>query len=537
MKNILFIFLFSLCTLSLVAQQKRIKIVHADNSNIDEEKYPGATVLLGNVYVEHEGMTLRSKKAIYYKNRNFLKAFGDVFLNQGDTITQTSTYVDYDGDTKKALSWGNVILKNPTITLTTDSLRFDRLQQKLYYRSGATIKDTTNVLVSKIGNYYLQTNRFQALSEVTLTNPDYILKSNDLIYFTNSGKSYLTGPSTITGENNFIYTESGYYDTKANISHFTKNSRIEYNNKEIKADSLYYDRNLGFASATYNIQLKDTANNSIVRGHYAEVFQKIDSAFVTKRAVAITEIEKDSMYIHGDTLLVTGKAENRILRAFSRVKFFKSNLSGKCDSIHSNQSTGLTQLYEKPVLWSEDSQITGDTIQLLSNTETQKLDSLKVLSNAFIIQKDSVGFNQIKGRNLFGKFIENDLRDVTIIGNGEVINYLRNDQTKELIGIEKMACSSMNFTFENSQLITSKFLTDADGDTYPPSEFPENVRKFRGFVWRENERPFNKEDIFLKDTIRKVSDKVIPIKPNLNDEESSLVPMKNNASKKEREKP
>ena len=132
MKKLLFIFLFSFCTLTIFAQQRRIKIVHADNSNIDEVKYPGATILLGNVYVEHEGITLRSKKAIYYKSRNFLKAFGDVYLNQGDTITQTSKYVDYNGDTKKALSWGNVVLKDPIITLTTDSLRFDRLQQKLY---------------------------------------------------------------------------------------------------------------------------------------------------------------------------------------------------------------------------------------------------------------------------------------------------------------------------------------------------------------------------------------------------------------------
>jgi len=515
LKNILFIFLFSCIALNVFAQQKRIKIVHADNSNIDEVRYPGATILLGNVYVEHEGITLRSKKAIYYKKSNFLKAFGDVYLNQGDTITQTSKYVDYNGDTKKALSWGDVILKDPIITLTTDSLRFDRLQQKLYYRSGATIKDTTNVLVSKVGNYYLETNKFQALSEVTLTNPDYVLESNDLVYFTNTGKSYLSGPSTITGEDNFIYTEKGYYDTKENISHFTKNSRIEYQNKEIKADSLYYDRNLGFASATKNIQLKDTTNNSIIRGGYAEVFQQLDSAFVTKRAVAITEVEKDSMYIHGDTLLVTGKEENRILRAFRRVKFFKSNLSGKCDSIHSNQSTGLTQLYRNPVLWSEGNQITGDTIQLLSNTETEKLDSLKVLNNAFIIQKDSAGFNQIKGRDLFGKFIDNDLQDVTIIGNGEVINYVRNDDTQELIGIEKLACSSMNFTFKDSKLMTSKFLTNADGDTYPPSEFPENVRKFRGFAWRENEKPLSKDDIFIKDNLQKNDslDKEDPLKP------------------------
>ena len=501
MKHLLAFILILLSAFSLNAQQKRIKIVHADNSNIDEEQHPGATILLGNVYVEHEGFALQSKKAIYYKDRNFLKAFGDVNLNQGDTITQTSRYVEYNGDTKKAVSWGNVVLKDPIITLTTDTLHFNRLQQKLFYRSGATIRDTTNVLKSNLGNYFLQTRRFEALNDVVLTNPDYLLESDNLVYYTNSGKSYLYGPSTITGEDNFIYTEEGFYDTKANVSHFTKNSRIEYNNREIKADSLYYDRNLGFASATDNIYLKDTANSFAARGHYAEVFQKLDSAFITKRAVAITEIDKDSMYIHGDTLLVTGKPEKRMIRAFHRVKFFKSNLSGKCDSIHSNQATGLTQLYRNPILWSDNNQITGDTIQLLSNTTTEQLDSLKVLNNAFIVQKDSVGFNQIKGRNLYGKFIENDLRDVDIKGNGEVINYLRNESTNELIGVEKLACSNMNFTFKDSKILTSKFLTNPDGDTYPISEFPENIKKLRGFIWREDEKPLTMEDIFIKDTV------------------------------------
>ena len=517
MYKLLFIVFFCLFSITSFAQQKRIKIVHADNSTIDENDYPGATILLGNVYIEHEGIFLRSKKAIYYKNDNFLKAYGDVYLNQGDTITQTSKYVEYNGNKKQALSWGNVILKDPIMTLTTDSLRFDRLQQKLFYRSGATIKDTTNVLESKIGNYFLETNKFQALSDVVLTNPDYVLESNNLVYYTNTGKTYLDGPSTITGEDNFIYTEKGYYDTKADISHFTKNSRIEYQNREIKADSLYYDRTLGFASATQNIQLKDTMNSTVIKGNYGEFYQKLDSAFVINRAVAISEIEKDSMYVHGDTLLVTGKPDNRIIRAYRNVKFFKSNLSGKCDSIHSNQATGLTQMFRNPVLWSEKNQITGDTINLISNTVTEKLDSLKVLNNTFIIQKDSIGFNQIKGRNLLGKFIDNDLHDVHIIGNGENIFYIRNEETNELIGVDKTKCSSMRFVFKNSELQKAIFITQPEGDIFPLSEFPENVRKLRGFIWREKERPLTKDDIFIKDDITitkeeitKENDKKIP---------------------------
>lgn len=455
--------------------------------------------MLGNVFVEHEGISLRSKKAIHYRRENLLKAFGDVVLNQGDTITQTSDYVQYEGDTKKALSWGDVVLKDPVMTLTTDTLRFDRVQQLLYYRSGATIRDTANVLTSTSGNYYLQSTKFQARRDVVLNNPDYVLKSDHLEYYTNNGKTYLYGPSTITGEDNFIYTERGFYDTTEDISYFTKNSRLSYQNREITADSLYYDRNLGFASATKNIQLKDTVNDSVIRGGYGEFFQLKDSAYVVDRAVAVMQIDKDSMYVHGDTLLATGKPENRIIRAYRRVKFFKNNLSGKCDSILTNQATGLTHLFRDPVLWSNNNQITGDTIQLLSNTTTEQLDSLKVLRNAFIVQKDSAGYNQIKGRDLLGKFIENDLRDVHIIGNGEMLYYARDEATNDLIGVDKTTCSSMFFLFKENAIQEARFLTSPEGSTFPLSELPENSRLLRGFIWREDERPMNKDAIFIKD--------------------------------------
>ncbi|MCK5637986.1 MAG: hypothetical protein KAH67_04700 [Flavobacteriaceae bacterium] len=504
MKTKLTIFLFFLFTTISFAQGKRITIVHSDNSSIDEEKLPGATILLGHITIKHEGITLKCKKAIHYKSDNYIKAFGDVVLNQGDTIIQTSRYTEYNGNTQKALSWGNVVIKDPQMTLRTDTLNFDREKQVLYYKYGATIRDSINTLTSDTGNYYLENNKFQAISDVVLTNPDYVLNSNHLDYYTNNGKAFLYGSSTIISNDNLIYCEKGFYDTKQNISHFTKNARIEYNDREIKADSLYYDRNTGFASASKNIQIIDTLNNSLLLGNYAEYFEKLDSAFVVNRAVAITNTNTDSLFIHGDTLLVTGKPDKRIIRAFHHVKFFKSDMSGKCDSIHSNQASGLTQMFKDPILWSNESQITGDSIQLLSNTETEKLDSLKVLQNAFIIQKDSIGYNQIKGRNLYGKFEDNDLRFINIIGNSEVIQFVRNEN-KTLIGINKTTCSRISFILKDSEIQSAKFSEQADGETFPPSKLPENVRKLRGFKWRGDERPLTKEDIFKKDKTNTIS--------------------------------
>jgi len=503
LKTKITVFIFFLFTAFSFAQGKRITIVHSDNSSIDEEKLPGATILLGNITIKHQGITLKCKKAVHYKSDNYIKAFGNVVLNQGDTIIQTSKYTEYNGNTQKALSWGNVVIKDPQMTLRTDTLNFDREKQVLYYKYGATIRDSINTLTSDSGNYYLENNKFQAISDVVITNPDYILNSNHLDYYTNNGKAFLYGSSTIYSNNNLIYCEKGFYDTKQNVSHFTKNARIEYNDREIKADSLYYNRNSGFASASKNIQIIDTLNNSLLKGNYAEYYEKLDSAFVVNRAVAITNTNTDSLFIHGDTLLVTGKPDKRIIRAFHHVKFFKSDMSGKCDSIHSNQASGLTQMFKDPILWSNESQISGDSIQMLSNTKTEKLDSLKVLQNAFIIQKDSIGYNQIKGRNLYGKFEDNDLRFVNIIGNSEVIQFVRNED-KTLIGINKTSSSSISFTLKESQIQSAKFSEQADGETFPPSQFPENVRKLRGFEWRGDERPITKEDIFIKD------------KPNIN---------------------
>ncbi|WP_299049313.1 OstA-like protein [uncultured Polaribacter sp.] len=502
MKRI-FYFVFLIQSIFVFSQTKKIVIENSEIQFVNEEKYPGATILLGDVQISHDGIRLKCKKAFFFKEKNFFKAIGNVLIKQGDTITQTSDYADYDANTKQALSFGNVVLKDPTMTLTTDTLHFDRLNQKLYYTSFATIKDQTNTLKSKNGKYYLESNKFTATTKVTVVNPEHNLESNHLDYYTDSGLTYLYGPSTITNtENkNRIYCEKGFYNTKTDVSHFVKNAKLYLKERTIEGDSLYYDKNNGFASATNNIQVIDTVQNFVTRGNYAEIFELKDSLFVVKRAVAISIIDKDSMFVHGDTLLVTGKPEKRIVRTYNNVKIFKSDLQGKCDSIHTNQENGLTRMFRKPVLWSDGNQITGDTIHLLSNVKTEKLDSLKVLNNAFIVSQDTVSledFNQIKGRNMFGKFENNKIRLLLVKGNAESVYFNRNEDTQELETITKEISSNIEFTMLNGQIETIKYLKKSDGKSYPPSLLPDEVKRLKGFIWREDEQPKTKEDIFKK---------------------------------------
>ena len=499
-----------LFTITANSQTKRIKILHADNTYVKPE-YPGATISLGNVFVEHEGATLRCDLAYIYQELNLMKAMGNVVINQGDTIFQYSKYTDYDGNKKIATSWGKVLLKDELMELRTDTLQFDREQQYLYYKSGGTIKDTTNVLTSKIGNYYLKTNKFQAFTDVDVVNKDSKLVSNHLDYYTSTGIADLYGPSTITSESNKIYTEKGHHNSKTNISHFLENSKIFYSDRTIEGDSLYYNKNIDFASATGNIKVIDTVNNSVIKGGYAELFKLKDSMFITDRAVAISRMEQDSIYIHGDTLMVTGEVEMRLVKAFRDVRIFKSDLQGKCDSLVSNETTGVTKLFTKPILWAEGNQITGDTIHLISNQKTEQLDSLKILNNGFMIKKDSAGFTQLKGKYMYGKFENNKLKSLNAIGNSESIIFLRNE-AQQLIGIDKKKCSKNIFIgLENNEFSFIDYNVKAEGDTYPPSEFEKLNPKdklFKGFLWREDEQPLTMEDIF-KNNIKKKNEKEI----------------------------
>ncbi|MCM0666578.1 OstA-like protein [Flavobacterium tyrosinilyticum] len=476
---------------------KTIVIENADFSDVDQVNVPDALLLTGNVKVNHDGVVLTCNKAYFFQKENYLKAFGNVQLVQGDTLFLNSKYAEYSGNEKKAFATGNAVLTSPDATLQTDTINFDRNVQEAFYNTKGTILNKDNTLVSKSGRYYVKEKKFQFLTEVTITNPKYVIKSNHLDYYSNSGHTYLLGPSTITSKANYIYTEKGFYDTKKNLAHFLRRSYIKYDDRLIEGDSLYYNRNIEFASATRNVKITDSINKGIVKGHYAELYKLKDSMFVTKRAVAINLVENDSVYIHGKKLMVTGKEGERILRAFNNVRFYKTDMSGKCDSIHSDSKSALTKLIGNPILWNGDNQITGDVMHLIGDNKTRKIDSLKVLNNTFVLSKDTLGtgFNQVKGINLFGKFRDGKLHDVDVIKNTEVIYYMRND-ANELIGINKNVSSKINMILENNAIETITFFNKVDGDIFPEDELPENARKLRGMKWRGDERIKSKEDIF-----------------------------------------
>ena len=491
--------------ISFVFAQKNSKIIveHSDYSDINEIEMPNALLLTGNVRVNHDGISMTCNKAYYFRDENYIKAFGEVQMVQGDTLYMNSKYAEYNGNVKKAFASGNVVMNSPESTMSTDTVNFDRNSQEAFFNSKGTIVNKNNTLISTSGRYYVKEKKYQFLKSVVLKNPEYTIKSNHLDYYTQQADSYLYGPSTITGKNNFIYTENGYYNSKKNTGFFKRKSYIKYKDRLIEGDSLYYDRKIEFASGTHNVKITDSINKAIIKGHYGEVYKNKDSLYITKHASIRYMMQKDSMFIHAKKIIVTGKTGERVVRGFTNVRFFKTDLSGKCDSIHSNQKAALTKLIGKPILWNFENQMTGDVMHLIGNNNTEKIDSLKVLNNTFIVSKDTIGegYNQIKGLHLYGKFLNNKLHEADVVKNTEVIYYMRNDKN-ELIGINKNVSSRINMIMDDkSKIETITFFDSVYGDIYPEKDLPENARKLRGFVWRGDERIKTKDDIFPPDEV------------------------------------
>ena len=513
-----------LCAFAWSQETKIIQIQKAGSSQQDEALFPGATILLRNaqdrVHLFHEGALIVSDRAYFYAKRNFFKAQGDVVFTQGDSLRMQCKEMEYDGLNKKAKAWGSVVLQRPDMVLETDTLYLDRVTQKAFYNTPGKIVDEESTLTSNRGIYFMDDKKYRFLYNVKIKNPDYKVTAQQLDYFTELDYAYFYGPSTIEGKDYTIFSERGFYNMKAQKGNFEKNAQIDYDGRIINGDSLYFENEKEYAAGTNRVRILDTLNQSLIQGHFGEIFKARDSAIITRRAVATNIIENDSLFIHADTLIATGPDNARILRGFYDVRILKSDMRAKSDSIYFNETTGGIKLFKRPltekekqiftekdltqrnpVMWFGNSQMSGDYIELLSNLETKKLDSLKIRGHVFVIEKDSLspdGYNQIKGGLLNGSFKEGNLKNIYVEKNTQVVYYLYSDQDNELIGINKTLCSALDMVMGENGISDITFWVSPGGDVYPDFQIDTNERKLKGFLWRNSERPEKKSDLFSK---------------------------------------
>lgn len=496
---ILFSLLFSVPLLGQKKEAKKINIRQADKGFYSKSE--GKNRLIGAVIFEHEGALMYCDSAWLFSSENRIRAFQNVRINQGDTLFLTGDYLEYSGDTKLAIVTGKeVILRDPEMTLLTNRLELNRETNLAYYYTGGKVSNNENTLTSTKGYYNSTSKLFSFKDSVVLVNPRYTMYSDTLDYHSESRISYFRGPSTIISDSSKIYCENGRYNTIENIAQFNKNAFIYDGPKYLTGDSLYYEKKEEYGEAFGNVLIHDTIENYLIRGNYGEYFGLADSAYVTKEPLyTVIDDGGDSLHVHGDTLYSykvtdTLGIESRQLHIFYDVRFYRSDMQGKCDSLSYSSADSTFRMYRLPVIWNDSTQITGDTIYMLNRNNEP--DTLKVLSNAFMIsQSDSIRYNQIKGRKMLGKFFDKELKRVYVNGNAQTVYYPK-EEDGTYIGMNRTLSSNIIIYLKDSELKKITDIKKSEGKMHPMDQIPEEEKILEGFNLRFSERPKSRKDLF-----------------------------------------
>ena len=493
----LIIILVIALTQTLEAQKKsKIIIKQANIGRIDNDINPDVQKLIGDVFLIHQNMKMYCDSAYNNAKMNEFEAFGHVHIINADTIHIYSDYLKYDGNSHQADLKNNITLKNRNVSLTTNKLDYDMNLNVGYYNQGGTIVDSTNVLTSIIGRYYTKQNLFFFKDSVVLENPDYTLYSDTLKYHTVSKIINILGPTRIENDEETLYSESGWYNTQTGISHLLKNNKVNKAPYQITGDSIHLDKRTGLAMIYRNVELQDTLNKLIAKGHYLEMHRNTEEAFLTDSTLFIQINAQDSLFLHADTLRIENDTNsfNRI-SAYNKVKFFRKNLQGRCDSLSYSLQDSTMRMFNDPIIWAQGNQITADTISIESHNNAVKY--LHFRSNAFLCSReDSTLYNQIKGRNMLGHVNKNHLDKLDIIGNGETL-YFPRDEHDIIIGMNVAKSSSISISITGQKIDQILFTKKPDGNMYPLFDIVNQKRLLKNFEWRDNLRPKTKNEIFI----------------------------------------
>jgi len=508
-KYFLLLFIVLLVTPFILSQEtktkrtgkKKIELIYADDDYIMKDPVTGNDMhrFIGKVHLIHNEIVMWCDSAHYSPDINQVTAYSKIHIEQGDTLDLFGDYLFYDGKEETAFVKDNVELIDKETHLYTNAIHYDVKPRIATYSTGGRITNADNTLTSILGVYYVSDNLFHFKDSVKIVNPDYVMTADTMDYNTKTETSYFTGPTKLVGDSLNLYCEKGWYDTKNKVTSIWENAFIDNMQQIIHGDSLFYNDSTGYGEGFGNVIIEDTTNNLIIKGNYAWYFKQPEQFLVTDMAEFIQVSSNDSLFLHADTITAVTIADTssatgyRLMKAFHGCRVFSEGIQAKCDSLSYSFRDSVIRLYIKPVLWSEENQLTSDSMAVF--TKNRQTDRLELYNAAFISsQVDTSRYNQIKGRMLTGFFKDNELYKIEIKGNGESLYYLLDGE--DIAGVNQSRCANIEALVEKGKISEITDFGSPEGFIDPPDMMIQTKIRLEGFSWFDHLRPKNREDIF-----------------------------------------
>ena len=496
-------------------QTNKVFLENADLLSANEAISRDYQVLKGNVRFRRGDMYMFCDSAYFYAETSSLDAFGHVRMTQGDTLWVYSDVLHYYGDQGVAELRHNVRLENRSTTLLTDALDYEINSNVGYYFDGGTIVDNRNntELSSQYGRYELDTKQAEFSRDVHLVNDRYEMFTELLDYNTQSHYAHITSETLIVSDSNTINTTNGWYNTSADDATLYERALITAKDgKTLQGDTVYYNRNRNYGEARGDVVITDPSNKVILDGQYGYHDDNAHYSYVTGRARAREFSQKDTIYLHADTLctlinhIVNDSVNDsvRVLRAFNQVRFYRSDVQGICDSLQLSEADTIINMYRHAVVWNLERQIFGDEINIHLNDSAADWATLP--TGGFMAEHlGDIYYDQLSGKKMKAWFEEKELRRLDVDGNVQVIMFPQEkDSTyNKMVNAES---SYLRLNLKPKQEVDRITMwPEVSGKVTPLYLSKKSEMYLPQFHWYDMLRPRTPDDIFdLSDEQRRV---------------------------------
>ena len=492
-------------------EDPRVYLEHADELEYDiYGSRPDVQIARGKVKFRHKGGILTCDSAYFNEQSNSFEAFGNVFMKQGDTLTLKSEWAWYDGNDERAQARRNVVLTHRKSKLYCDSLDYDRMYGIAYFFDGGKLIDKGSILTSDWGQYNTETRDAVFYYKVRLKNNNMTMYSDTLYYDTRTSVAHIVGdytsdknevgPSMIVNQGNVVYTTDGYYDTNTETSMLYGRSTVDNEDKTITADSLFSDSKKKIDEGFGRVIYIDKKNKNRFEGNHVYYDENMGYGYATDSAVVMDFSQKDTLYVHADSLKlytynINTDSVYRVMHGFHKVRAYRTDLQAVCDSLVFNSKDSCLTLYKDPIAWNMGRQVLGEVMHAYMQDSTIRYAD--VIGQAMSIERmDSAHYNQLAAKEMQVYFNEGKARETWAIGNVQAVYYPIDDADTTIIGLNFLETDTMKMYLSPERKLEKIWASKSTGTMYPITQIPPDKLRLPAFAWFDYIRPKNKDDIF-----------------------------------------
>lgn len=491
-------------------QNDKVYLEYADRLSFQQQYGVGPDeqyqVLAGNVRLRKGAMHMYCDSAQIFEATNSVNAFGNVRMEQGDTLFVFADILEYDGITEEAVLYadiGNKVrLINRDVTLTTDVFHYDMANEIGYYEVGGVLVDRQNRLESWIGEYYPQTKDSYFEQDVRLTSRQKgdvtYINTDRLEYNTDTHIARLLMPSEIINRDGTIYTSDGVYNTAVDTATlYSRSTVVTRRGNTLTGDTLFYDRVKQYGEAFGNMILTDSVRQASLLGDYGFYDEVRDSAFVTGRALSKEYSKGDTLYLHGDTIIafLDLADSTHVTNVFHRVRFYRSDIQGICDSLSMTERDSILYMYRAPVVWSGERQIFGNVINVHLADST--VDWARLPQFGFMAEHIAEDcYNQISGTDMTAWFADSTVERLYVEGN-VMLDVFPMESDSSYNKFAYVESSYMDAYFKDNNIESIHFWPETNSRFTPLYLAKRGSYFLPKFQWYEDIRPISPEDVFV----------------------------------------